>query len=69
MGVTLAKLSDRSPFGGNHSEYTKRRDGTIPEYALSWRRHERGARVSAEQSSGLRDNSLTALSMFFAGRL
>ncbi|MFJ3084349.1 hypothetical protein ACIPJG_31975 [Streptomyces halstedii] len=70
MSVTLDKMSDRSPFGGNHSEYTKREDGGIPEYALVWRRRDmRGVRITSEQSEDLRSNSLMALSMFFRGRL
>lgn len=66
--VSFTKLSDSSPFGGNHSEYTKTRDGGIPEYALSWRRRDMyGVRISPEQSYNLRANHPLALSAFFWG--
>lgn len=72
MSVTLNKASDAEIYGGHNSRtsYTKTQRGTVPEYALAWRRRAMyGVRIDWDQSYELRDNNLTALSMFFGGRL
>lgn len=71
--VTLAKFSDASPYGGHSSQtsYEKTSNGMVPEYVLTWRRHEmRGVRITPYQAlSLLQHNNPTTLADFFAGRL
>lgn len=72
MSVTLDKASDTSIYGGHNSQsfYTKTTEGTVPEYTLAWRRRDMyGVRITPDQSYDLSLNYLTALSMFFCGRL
>lgn len=67
MSVSLVKASDRSPYGGHNSRtsYTKKVDGTVPEYVLMGRRYDRGARVSQERDYYLRNNDLRELQEFY----
>lgn len=66
MSVTLDKVSDSSPYGGNiGSTYTKMSHGRVPEYELSARRYDNGARVSAEWAYYLRNNDLVELQEYF----
>lgn len=72
MSVSLEKASDTSICGGHSSGtfYTKTRAGTVPEYALSWRRREmHGVHITLDQAYELGFNHLSLLSDFFGGRL
>lgn len=67
MSVSLVKASDVSPYGGHNSRtsYTKKPDGTVPEYVLMGRRYDRGARVSQEWGYYLRNNDLRELQEYY----